>query len=67
MKVPLIDLRQQHQMLRTQLMDAVGSVIDSQQFVLGSTVENFEKEWPSIVELSSLLGVLLVQTLCYWR
>ena len=43
MKVPLIDLRGQHLALRAQLMDAIGSVIDSQQFVLGSTVEKFEQ------------------------
>src|SRR5258705_1290492 len=44
MKIPLIDLRGQHLLLRPELMEAVGRVIDSQQFVLGSEVEAFEKQ-----------------------
>jgi len=44
MKVPLIDLRGQHQLLRPQLLEAVERVIDSQQFVLGSEVEALEHE-----------------------
>jgi len=44
MKVPLIDLRGQHQFLRPQLLEAVERVIDSQQFVLGSEVEALEEE-----------------------
>ncbi len=44
MKVPLIDLRGQHLSLRPQLIKAVESVIDSQQFVLGSEVEAFENK-----------------------
>ena len=44
MKIPLIDLRGQHLLLRPELMEAVERVIDSQQFVLGSEVEAFEKQ-----------------------
>ena len=44
MKVPLIDLRQQYQSLRPQLLEAIERVIDSQQFVLGSEVEALEEE-----------------------
>src|SRR5882672_1246822 len=44
MKVPLIDLRGQHESLRPQLLEAVERVIDSQQFVLGSEVEALEEE-----------------------
>lgn len=44
MKVQLIDLRGQHLLLRPQLIEAVERVIDSQQFVLGSEVETFEKK-----------------------
>jgi len=44
MKVPLIDLRGQHQLLRPQLLEAIERVIDSQQFVLGSEVEALEEE-----------------------
>lgn len=44
MKVPLLDLRGQHQTLRSELLAAVESVIDSQQFVLGREVEALERE-----------------------
>ena len=44
MRVPLLDLRGQHQALRSQLLAAVERVIDSQQFVLGSEVETFERQ-----------------------
>jgi dTDP-4-amino-4,6-dideoxygalactose transaminase len=44
MKVPLIDLRGQHQFLRPQLLEAIERVIDSQQFILGSEVEALEEE-----------------------
>lgn len=44
MKVPLLDLRGPHLSLRPQLLEAVERVIDSQQFVLGSEVEAFEKK-----------------------
>lgn len=44
MKVPLIDLRGQHQALRSKLLEAVERVIDSQQFVLGPEVEALERE-----------------------
>ncbi len=44
MKVPLLDLRGQHQALRPKLLEAIELVIDSQQFVLGSEVEALETE-----------------------
>ncbi len=44
MKVPLLDLRGQHQALRSELLAAVAGVIDSQQFVLGSEVAALEHE-----------------------
>lgn len=44
MKVPLIDLSGQHLALRSNLIDAVTRVIDSQQFVLGPEVASLEQE-----------------------
>ena len=44
MKVPLLDLRMQHEALRDELRAATQTVMDSQQFVLGSEVEQLEKE-----------------------
>lgn len=44
MKVPLLDLRAQHEALRDELLAAMQPVIDSQQFVLGPDVQAFEEE-----------------------
>lgn len=44
MKVPLLDLRLQHERLRVELLDAIAGVIDSQQFVLGEEVQRFEND-----------------------
>ena len=43
MKVPLLDLRAQHQAIRGEVMAAVERVFESQQFVLGAEVEEFER------------------------
>jgi len=42
MRVPLIDLRGQHLPVRAQLLEAIGRVFDTQQFVLGAEVQTFE-------------------------
>jgi dTDP-4-amino-4,6-dideoxygalactose transaminase len=44
MKVPLLDLRAQHESLRAELLAAIETVMDSQQFVLGPEVQAFEEE-----------------------
>ncbi len=44
MKVPLLDLRAQHESLRGELLAAIQGVIDTQQFVLGPEVQAFEEE-----------------------
>ena len=44
MQVPLLDLKQQHAALRTELRAAAERVIDSQQFVLGEEVRLLEEE-----------------------
>lgn len=44
MKVPLLDLRAQHQSLRGELLVAVQRVMDTQQFVLGPDVHALEEE-----------------------
>ncbi len=43
MKVPLLDLRAQHQSIRDEVMAAVERVFDSQAFILGAEVEHFER------------------------
>lgn len=44
MRVPLLDLREQHARLRDELSAAVARVLDSQQFVLGPEVRLLEEE-----------------------
>ncbi|HLM58935.1 MAG TPA: aminotransferase class I/II-fold pyridoxal phosphate-dependent enzyme, partial [Pyrinomonadaceae bacterium] len=44
MRVPLLDLKQQHESLRDELREAVGRVLDSQQFILGEDVRLLEEE-----------------------
>src|SRR5919107_3754519 len=44
MQVPLLDLKQQHLNLREELRAAVGRVLDSQQFIMGSDVRLLEAE-----------------------
>jgi dTDP-4-amino-4,6-dideoxygalactose transaminase len=44
MKVPFLDLKRQYAQLKEQLDEAVQSVIDSQMFILGSSVSKFEEE-----------------------
>ena len=43
MKVPLLDLRAQHQTIRAEVMAAVERVFENQTFVLGAEVSEFEK------------------------
>jgi dTDP-4-amino-4,6-dideoxygalactose transaminase len=42
--VPLLDLQAQYGALREELLQAVRRVVDSQRFILGSEVEEFERE-----------------------
>jgi dTDP-4-amino-4,6-dideoxygalactose transaminase len=44
MKIPLLDLIAQHQTIREEMMVAVTRVFDTQQFVMGAGVEEFERE-----------------------
>ena len=44
MKVPFLDLKRQYVQLKEQLDEAVQNVIDSQMFILGSSVSKFEEE-----------------------
>lgn len=43
-KVPLVDLRSQYQELKNEIDAAVGSVVESQQFIMGPQVAAFEQD-----------------------
>lgn len=44
MKVPLLDLQAQYESIRTPLLAAVKRVMESQRFILGAEVQEFEEE-----------------------
>jgi dTDP-4-amino-4,6-dideoxygalactose transaminase len=55
--VPLLDLQSQNGPLRTELLDAVARVADSQQFILGPAVGAFEAAIARHLEVPHALGV----------
>lgn len=56
MRVPLLDLKAQHATIRDEINDAVASVFESQQFILGPEVEAFEREVGSYCETDFAIG-----------
>ncbi|MDP1571657.1 MAG: DegT/DnrJ/EryC1/StrS family aminotransferase [Vicinamibacterales bacterium] len=57
MNVPLLDLKAQYAPLRSDLLDAVTRVADSQQFIMGPEVEAFEREIALVTDTTYALGV----------
>lgn len=55
--VPLLDLKPQYRALKAELDAAVAGVIDSQYFILGPTVENFERECARYCDTEHGIGV----------
>ncbi len=43
MKVPFIDLKLQYSLIRDEIKNAIDNVLESQQFILGESVERFER------------------------
>jgi dTDP-4-amino-4,6-dideoxygalactose transaminase len=56
MKVPLLDLKAQHQTIRDEVMVAVTRVMDSQQFILGAEVEAFEQAAAAYCKVKHAIG-----------
>jgi dTDP-4-amino-4,6-dideoxygalactose transaminase len=57
MKVPLLDLKPQYHFLKKELDEAVLKVAESQYFILGSEVENMEKEFCEYLNCKHAIGV----------
>lgn len=57
MKIPYIDLSLQHKALKNELMNEIGSVLDSGQFIMGDQVARFEKTFAEIAGTTYALGV----------
>ncbi|MBP5530977.1 MAG: DegT/DnrJ/EryC1/StrS family aminotransferase [Lentisphaeria bacterium] len=57
MQVPLLDLRAQYAPLKPAIMAAFEEISDSQRFILGPKVEEFEKEMAAYCRTSGAVGV----------
>lgn len=57
MAVPLLDLTRQYQPLRDEFRDALDRVCDSQRFILGPEVDQFEREACSVLGVDHSVGV----------
>jgi len=57
MNVPFIDLARQHKPLKKELTETFERILDSNQFILGEVVEQFEKEVASYVGAKYAIGV----------
>ena len=63
--VPFIDLREQHQTIRDEVMQAVTRVFDSQHFILGEELSRFETECAGIEKRLQTDRGLLTQRLLF--
>jgi len=54
--VPLLDLKPQYQALKTEIDAAMQAVVDSQYFILGPTVSNFEADCAAYCEVPHAIG-----------
>ena len=55
--IPLVDLKKQYQSIKTEIDEAIQRVLDSQQFILGSEVSEFEKEISIYCNVKYAIGV----------
>jgi len=56
MRVPLLDLRRQYAQVREEIVRALERVCDSQQFILGPEVAQFEKEVSATIGVHDTVG-----------
>src|SRR3954453_17464524 len=57
MVVPLLDLHAQYAPIRSQMLEALTRVCDSQQFILGTEVESLEAEMAATLGVKNAIGV----------
>lgn len=55
--VPLLDLQAQYRPIRTEILEALARVADSQRFILGPEVEAFEREIAARLEVEHAVGL----------
>ena len=56
-KIPLVDLHAQYGKLRAEVHDAIEAVLETQQFILGPAVKDFEDQMETLLECSFAVGV----------
>jgi len=56
-RVPFLDLAPPHQEIRSELLDAMTRVLDSNRFVLGQEVEIFEFTWAKYCDVAHAVGI----------
>ena len=56
MPVPMLDLKRQYQPLHQELLEAVGHVLQTQQFILGEQVAAFEQAAARQLGVAHALG-----------
>lgn len=57
MEVPFLDLKRQYQSIKNEVDDAISKVMESQHFILGDEVENFEKSVAKYCGAENAIGV----------
>ncbi len=55
-QVPLLDLQAQHRLIREQILEEMVRVADSQKFILGKEVQDFEREIAAYCGTSHAIG-----------
>jgi len=56
-KIPIVDLRAQYAAIRDQVREAIDTVAESQQFILGPAVNQFETEMATFLGCQHAVGV----------
>ncbi len=56
-KIPIVDLRAQHDHLRREVHQAIDDVLESQQFILGPAVGRLEKQLATYLDCNFTVGV----------
>lgn len=70
MKVPMLDLKPQYQLLRNEIQEAMGAICESQMFILGKPVTDFEAACAAYCGTAHCCGVssgsdaLLIALMC---
>lgn len=55
--IPMLDIKAQHEPLKDEIKQALKEILDSGRFILGSNVENFERECASYITTQYAVGL----------